>query len=61
MGTEEMHTGFLRERNHLEDRGVDGTVILQWFFTKWDEGMYWIDLAQNRYEWQALVNGVMNN
>jgi hypothetical protein len=26
----------------------------------WGEGMYWIDLAQDRYRWQALVNAVMN-
>jgi len=23
-------------------------------------GMDWIDLAQDRYRWQALVNGLMN-
>jgi hypothetical protein len=25
----------------------------------WD-GMYWIDLAENRDQWRALVNTVMN-
>jgi len=26
----------LRERDHLEDTGVDGSVILRWIFRKWD-------------------------
>jgi hypothetical protein len=28
--------GNLRERDHLEDPGVDGRVILRWLFRKWD-------------------------
>jgi hypothetical protein len=34
-----MFTGFwwraLRARNHLEDPGVDGRLILRWIFRKW--------------------------
>jgi hypothetical protein len=30
--------GNLRERQHLEDTGVDGRIILKWFFRKWDVG-----------------------
>jgi hypothetical protein len=37
-GREEVHTGFwwgnLRERDHLEDTGVDGRIILSWIFRK---------------------------
>jgi len=59
-----VHTGFwcgnLRERNHLEDPGVDGRVILRWIFRKWDGIMDWIDLAQRSERWRALVNAAMN-
>jgi hypothetical protein len=45
----------------VEDPGVDGRIILQWNFRKLDVGsMDWIDLAQDRDRWRALVNAVMN-
>jgi hypothetical protein len=35
--------------------------MLMWFCRKWVVGgMDWIDLAQDRDRWQALVNVVMN-
>ena len=30
----------LRERDHLEDQGVDGRIILRWIFRKWDVGVW---------------------
>ena len=37
-GTGEMHAGlwwgYLKERFHLEDLGVDGKIILEWIFKK---------------------------
>jgi hypothetical protein len=51
----------LRERHHLIDPGLDGRIILRWIFRKWDfVGMDWIELAQDRDRWRALVNAVMN-
>jgi hypothetical protein len=47
----------LRERDHLEDTGVDERIILKWIFRR---GMDWIDLAQNGDRWQALANTVRN-
>jgi len=37
----------VRERDKLEDTGIVG-------------GMHWIDLAQDRDRWRALVNAVKN-
>jgi len=38
--------------------GVDGKIILKWFLGIWDGGMDWIDLAQDRSRWRAVVNVV---
>jgi len=60
-GEERRIRGFGVERDDLGDPGVDGRIILRWIFRKWDEGdMDWIDLAQDRDSWRALVNAVMN-
>jgi hypothetical protein len=47
-------------KDHLEDPGVDGRIILRSIFRMRDGGMDWIDLAQDRDRWLAHVNAVMN-
>jgi len=32
--------GNLRERDHWEDPGIDGRIILRWIFEKWDVGVW---------------------
>jgi hypothetical protein len=59
-----VHAGFwwgdLRESDHLEDLGVNGTIVLNLILKDWDGDMDWIDLAQDRDRRRALVNAVMN-
>jgi len=46
------------ERDHFEELGVNGRIILKWIIKKRDGGggMDWIELAQDRDRWRALVN-----
>ena len=60
-GRVEVYTGLwwgnLKERDHLEDPGVDGRMDLQEVGC---EVIDWIDLAQGRHRWRTVVNAVMN-
>jgi hypothetical protein len=44
----------------MEDPSVDGRIILKWIFERWDGGIDWINLAQDRDRWRTLVNAVIN-
>jgi hypothetical protein len=39
--------------------GVNGRIILKRIFKKWDGSIGWIDLAQDRDRWWAVVNVLM--
>jgi hypothetical protein len=43
----------------LEDPGVDGRMILKLISEKWVGGTDWIDLAQDRNMWWAVVIAAM--
>ena len=65
MGRGEVYTGFwwdkLRERDHLEDPGVDLEDNIKMNLQLVGcGGMDWIDLAQDRDKWRALINAAMN-
>jgi hypothetical protein len=38
------------ETDHLKDLEVDDKMVLKLISNKWDGGMTWIDLAQDRDE-----------
>jgi len=40
-------------------QGVDEKILVKRIFKKWDGGMDWINLAQCRDGWRAVVNEVM--
>jgi hypothetical protein len=57
----EMHIGHWwksqKERDHYKDQDIGGSTILK--YIGWG-GMDWINLAQDRDQWRAPVNMVMN-
>jgi hypothetical protein len=52
--------GELGKRDHLGNQCMDGRIILNRSSGSGLGGMDWIDLAQERDRWRALVNAVMN-
>jgi len=48
-------------KNHLEDPGGDGRIILRWIFRKWDVGAWTGSICLRIGDsWRAHVNAVMN-
>jgi hypothetical protein len=57
-------TGFwwrnLKEGDYLEDLEVDGIINLKLYLRNKMGDIDWLDLAQDRDRWQAVVNAAMN-
>jgi hypothetical protein len=50
----------LKRRDHLEELGLDGRIILKWMFREiCCEGVDWMRMVQDRQKWRAVVNAVM--
>jgi hypothetical protein len=45
------------EKRHYEHQDLGGWIILKWFLR---DRMDWIDLAQDKDRWRALVNTFIN-
>jgi uncharacterized protein (UPF0128 family) len=54
----EVHVRFwwenLTEGEHLEEMRVDGRIILKRILKKWNGGMEWVDLVQDRGRWRVF-------
>ena len=64
-GREEVYTEFRwrspRERDHLGDPGIGWRITLKMDLEEVGcGGMDWIELAQDRNRWMALVKAIMN-
>jgi hypothetical protein len=67
MGKIGMHVAYWRgshkARDHWKGQDVGGWTILKWVLLReigW-EGINWIDVAQDRDQWRALVNTVVDH
>jgi hypothetical protein len=49
-----------KERDHFEDRGVDGRIGSEWILGRSAGGVEWIYLAQDWGRLRALVNAAVN-
>lgn len=52
--------GNIKKGGHLDYLSIDWRIILKWAERKWDGGLEWIALAQDRNRHRAFVNAEMN-
>jgi hypothetical protein len=51
--------GSVRNKNHLEEPGLDEEIILKWIIRKWFGRIYWIEVAHSRNRRWDLMIAVM--
>ena len=60
-GVHKVLVGKPEGKNHWGDQDVDGRIILRWILKEMGRGCGdWMELAQDRNRWRALVSTVMN-
>jgi hypothetical protein len=47
-------------RDHLEDLGIDGRIMLNKSSRNIMENLHWKDLSQDNENWRAFINSVIN-
>jgi hypothetical protein len=52
--------GNVRERDHFEDLGIGGMLIVKWVLTNRRGDVEWIDVAYDEDMWCSMVNAGMN-
>jgi hypothetical protein len=48
----------LREKKRFGDIDINGRIILKWILEEWCEGIFWIQLAQDRVQWWTSLSTV---
>lgn len=47
------------EKDHLEELGVNGRIILKWSFKTKDGRLNWFDRVKDRTRWWAVLDRVL--
>jgi hypothetical protein len=56
---EKFYSEILKEGYYSGDLGVEGRMLLKWILKQQNVGVDWIHLTQDRDQWRAVVNSVM--
>jgi hypothetical protein len=54
------YRGNMSERDHFQDTGLDGRVVIKWMFKKWDGGSWTALIWLRKGTGSALLNAAMD-